>query len=93
MDRGNFEVKSCNLLLSIFYPPNFDNLAKSISLDKFDDILSYACSRWNKSIVICGDMNFDLSKPDEPIQKRYLSILSSHNFNQHVKNLLAKQPY
>ena len=54
-------------------------------MDKFDDILSYACSRWNNSIVICGDMNFDLSKPDELIQKRYLNILSSHNLNLHVK--------
>ena len=61
------------------------NLTKPIWLDKFDDILSYACSRWNNSTVICGDMNFDLPKPDEPIQKRYLSILSSHNLNQHVK--------
>ena len=59
-------------------------------MDKFDDILSYACSRWNNSIVICGDMNFDLSKPDELIQKRYLSILSSHNLNQHVKKATRK---
>ena len=77
--------KNSNLLLGIFYQPNFDNLAKSIWLDKFDDILSYACSRWNNSIVICGDMNFDLSKSNETIQKRYVSILSSHNLNQHVK--------
>ena len=67
--------KNSNLLLDIFYHPNFDNLAKSIWLDKFDNILSYACFRWNNSIVICGDMNSDLSKPDELIQKRYLSIL------------------
>ena len=82
--------KNSNLLLGIFYQPNFDNLAKSKWLHKFDDILSYACSRWNKSIVICGDMNFDLSKPDEPIQKHYLSILSSHNLNQHVKKPTRK---
>ena len=82
--------KSSNLLLGIFYQPNFDNLSKSISLQKFDDILSYAYSRWNKSIVICGDMNFDLSKPDEPIQKRYLSILLGHNLNQHVKKPTRK---
>ena len=37
------------------------------------------------SIVICEDMNFDLSKPDEPIQKRYQSILSSHNLSHHAK--------
>ena len=30
-------------------------------------------------------MNFDLSKSNETIQKRYVSILSSHNLNQHVK--------
>ena len=77
--------KNSNLLLGTFYQPNFDNLTKTIWLDKFDDILSYACSRWNNSIVFCGDMNFDLSKRDEPIQKRYLSILASHNLNQHVK--------
>ena len=35
-------------------------------------------------------MNFDLSKPEEPIQKRYLSILSSHNLNQHVKKPTRK---
>ena len=34
--------KNSNLLLGIFYQPNFDNLAKSIWLGKFDDILSYA---------------------------------------------------
>ena len=82
--------KNSNLLLGIFYLPNFDNLAKSIWLDKFDNILSYACSRWNNSIVICGDMNFDFSKPDEPIQERYRSILSSHNLNQHVKKPTRK---
>ena len=42
------------------------------------------------SIVICEDMNFDLSKPDEPIQKRYQSILSSHNLNQHMKKPSCK---
>ena len=62
----------------------------SIWLDKFDDSLSYSCSRWNNSIVICGDMNFDLSKPDEPIQKRYPSLLSSPNLNQHVKKPTRK---
>ena len=82
--------KNSNLLLGIFYQPNFDNLAKSIWLDKFDDILTYACSRWNNSIVISGDMNYDLSKPDELIQKRYLSILWSHNLNQHVKKPTRK---
>ena len=82
--------KNSNLLLGIFYQPNFDNLAKSIWFDKFNDILSYACSRRSNSIVICGDMNFDLSKPDESIQKRYLSILSSHNLNQHVKKTTRK---
>ena len=82
--------KNSNLLLCIFYQPNFDNLAKSIWLNNFDDILSYTCSRWNNAIVICGDMNFDLSKPDEPIQKRYLSILSSQNLNQHVKKPTRK---
>ena len=35
-------------------------------------------------------MNFDLCKSYEPIQKRYLSILSSHNFNQHVKKPTRK---
>ena len=82
--------KNSNLRLGIFYQPNFDNLAKSIWLDKFDDILSYACSRWNNSVVICEDKNLDLSKSDEPIQKRYLSILSRHNLNQHVKKPTRK---
>ena len=82
--------KSSNLLLGIFYQPNSDNLAKSIWLDMFDGILSYACSRWNNSIVICGDMNFDLSKPKDPIQKHYLSILWSHNLNQYVKKPTRK---
>ena len=82
--------KNSNLLLGIFYLPSFDNLAKSIWLDKFDNILSYACSRWNNSIIICGDMNFDFSKLDEPIQERYRSILSSHNLNQHVKKPTRK---
>ena len=31
-----------------------------------------------------------MSKPDEPVQKRYLSILSSHNLNQHVKRPTRK---
>ena len=82
--------KNSNLLLGIFYQPNFDNLAKSIWFDKFNDILFYACFRCNNSNVICGDMNFDLSKLDEPIQKHYLSILSSHNLNQHVKKATRK---
>ena len=73
--------KNSNLLFGIFYQSNFDNLAKSIWLDKFDDILSYACSRWNNSIVICGDMNFDFTNLNEPIQKRYLSILSSYSLS------------
>ena len=59
-------------------------------MDKFDDILSYACSRWNNSIVICEDKNLDLSKSDEPIQKGYLNILSRHNLNQHVKKPTRK---
>ena len=30
--------KNSNLLLGVFYQPNFDNLAKSIWLDRCDDI-------------------------------------------------------
>ena len=82
--------KDSNLLLGIFYQPNLLNLAKSIWLDKFDDILSYACSRWNNSIVICGDINFDLSKLNQPIQKCYLSILSSHYLSQHIRKPTRK---
>ena len=43
--------KNSNLLLGIFYQPNFDNLTKSIWLDMFDDILSYACSRWKTQLL------------------------------------------
>ena len=40
--------------------------------------------------LYCYLRNFDLSKPDEPVQKRYLSILSSHNLNQHIKRPTRK---
>ena len=82
--------ENSNLLLGIFYHRNFDNLAKLLWLVKFDDILFNVCSRWSNSIVISGDMNFDMSKPNESIQKCYLSVLSSHNLNQRVKKPIRK---
>ena len=42
MVKVTLRNKNSNLPLGIFYQPNFDNLAKSIWLGKFDDILSYA---------------------------------------------------
>lgn len=72
------------ILLCCFYnpPPSSNRSYHSFksSIGDIETILSYFTLKYN-DIVVTGDFNFDLLKPNDTLTKLYVSTISSINFN------------
>ena len=53
-------------------------------LERFENLLGYLTATWDGLIVVTGDINIDLLRPNKPITSQYQFILSSLNLHQHV---------
>ena len=53
-------------------------------LDRFKNLLGHLTATWDGPIVVKGDINIDLLRPNKPITSQYQDILSSLNLHQHV---------
>ena len=53
-------------------------------LERFENLLGYLTATWDGLIVVTGDINIDLLRPNKPITSQYQYILSSLNLHQHV---------
>ena len=53
-------------------------------LERFENLLGYLTATWDGLIVVTGDINIDLLRPNKPITSQYQVILSSLNLHQHV---------
>ena len=53
-------------------------------LEHFESLRGYLTATWDGLIVVIGDINVDLLRPNKPITSQYQDILSSLNLHQHV---------
>lgn len=53
-------------------------------LTKTENLLSHLAVGWDGILMITGDFNLDLFKPEQPQVKQYIYILESFNLHQHV---------
>ena len=54
-------------------------------IDKSENIISQLCTEWDGLLVITGDFNIDLLRPEQPQVKQYIDMLESLNLHQHVE--------
>lgn len=59
-------------------------LSPSEWMDKIESLFGHIVSQWDGLIVITGDMNIDLLKENDPLQRQYNGVLEALNLNQHV---------
>ena len=81
--------KNSNVLVGVFYQPNFDAQSQHTWLSKFDKLLNEILSSWSGQIVITGDFNINLLN-QSAVTQHYADILESHNLIQHVKKATRK---
>ena len=51
-------------------------------IDKSENVM---CTEWDGLLVITGDFNIDLLRPEQPQVKQYIDMLESLNLHQHVE--------
>ncbi|CAB3981945.1 Hypothetical predicted protein [Paramuricea clavata] len=54
-------------------------------IDKSENVISQLCTEWDGLLVITGDFNIDLLRPEQPQVKQYIDMLESLNLHQHVE--------
>ena len=79
-----------SFLVGTFYQSNFTDIEKRIWLEKFEELLSKMCRKWNGLSFIVGDYNIDLNDPENSITSSYLDILHAfdltHLINTPTRN-------
>ena len=75
--------KHSKLLLGTMYRSE-RMLTSTEWLERFENLLGYLTATWDGLIVVTGDINIDLLRPNKPITSQYQFILSSLNLHQHV---------
>lgn len=53
-------------------------------IQKFDDLLSDLAVSWDGMLLITGDFNIDLLKPDRPNARKYIELTKTFNLEQLV---------
>ena len=71
------------MLLGVIYrSESMDNFSSWI--EKTENLLSHLTTIWDGLLVLTGDMNVDLGKPNATNAKQYTDMLESFNLHQHV---------
>ena len=45
---------------------------------KFDAIMGQVLIKWDSTVILCGDMNIDIHKVNDPAYRLYRDILKTH---------------
>ena len=80
----NGRNKHSKLLLGVMYRSNRMQ-AYQTWLGKTENLISQLNINWDGLLMITGDFNIDLLKPEEPMVKQYTDMLDSFNLHQLVK--------
>ena len=76
--------KNSKLLLGVMYRSNRMQDFQTW-IDKSENVISQLCTEWDGLLVITGDFNIDLLRPEQPQVKQYIDMLESLNLHQHVE--------
>ena len=76
--------KNSKLLLGVMYRSNRIQDFQTW-IDKSENVISQLCTEWDGLLVITGDFNIDLLRPEQPQVKQYIDMLESLNLHQHVE--------
>jgi hypothetical protein len=76
--------KNSKLLLGVMYRSNRMQDFQTW-IDKSENIISHLCSVWDWLLVITGNFNIDLLRPDLPQVRQYMDMLETLNLQQHVE--------
>ena len=79
-------TKDKQIRLICMYRPD-SSPVKQYPMSQFYDEFSELMTHYNlcdDEIIIFGDMNFHVNKPDKPDVKKFLDIIESNNLNQHI---------
>ena len=52
------------------------NTSKTGWLDKFDAIMGQVLIKWDSAVILCGDMNIDIIKVNDPAYRLYRDIFN-----------------
>ena len=79
-----FEIKGKNrnsdILIGVFYQPNFESSLVQASLDKFDRVLNKVLTNCNGIKIITGNMNINFLRESPTVMPTYpLSIIVIHD--------------
>ena len=82
-----FEIKGKNrnsdILIGVFYQPNFESSLVQAWLDKFGHILNRVSTNWNGITIITGNMNINFLK-ESPTVIQYKDILQPYNLTENI---------
>ena len=83
-----FTIGSCALQVAVLYRPPPSRKNKLTNAMFFDDFATFLQNHMYGSgdLVLLGDMNFHLDRPDEPLPKRFIDLLDSLSFKQHIQS-------
>lgn len=59
-------------------------LATQQWLARMETMLSDLSTSWDGLLIITGDLNIDILKPNAPLTKQYTDLLYTFNLTQHV---------
>ncbi len=76
--------KNSHLLLGTMYRST-RILATQQWLAQMENMLSDLSTSWDGLLVITGDLNIDMLKPNAPLRKQYTDLLYRLNLTQHVE--------
>ena len=76
--------KNSHLLLGTMYRST-RILATQQWLAQMENMLSDLSTSWDGLLVITGDLNIDMLKPNAPLTKQYTDLLYTLNLTQHVE--------
>ena len=68
-------------------------LSYSTWLDNFNDLLSDILIGWDGMLILTGDINIDLLRPDKTEIKKYNDVLDSLNLDQLVTKTTRITPH
>jgi hypothetical protein len=69
------------LLITIYRPPNSN---PALSIKNLETVFKTA-KDLGLAMVLTGDMNIDLLKPNHPIARQYVNLLDKYQLTQHIK--------
>ena len=76
--------KNSRLLIGTIYRST-TILTTQLWLTQMENMLSDLSTSWDGLLIITGDLNIDILKPNAPLTKQYINLLYMFNLTQHME--------